>query len=293
MFLPTVVRVGFDVPAGWEDDPIVTLVGQQYHPKAVYSIRAVKSGQTSGNQATYDANGKLITGGLSAGTADKVSPLVNPTDHFQEDVEPFNWAYALDMYYGDGDRSYKYYRDMYIDRRPPVNPPGAPPISLISRVVTALSPGLLVGGSMPKNLNRLVLLGLAIIFLVWVLTGGIVIVKSAYIRPQSVSLNDEPEVTINIRHRYTKAEIPLLFIMQGATLPYGIELRYVTKKIVEDPRLEVDILRAEYPNGTSSELAGRLENVTLQRSVCIFAERKGFDPEEWRESRRRVCGTTL
>ncbi len=68
----------------------------------------------------YDEKGKLITGGLSAGTADRSSPK-NLGAHRRDDVIPFDWAWKLDRYYGG-----KKFRSMYIEVRPPNAPADAP-----------------------------------------------------------------------------------------------------------------------------------------------------------------------
>lgn len=47
---------------------------EPYHPKAQYQLRSKSQGDGSGQQCTYDQNGKLITGGESAGTPDRVTP---------------------------------------------------------------------------------------------------------------------------------------------------------------------------------------------------------------------------
>lgn len=69
----------------------------------------------------YDKNGKIITGGLSAGTADKASPQKPDSNHWTVDVVPFDWAKWLDRHFG-GDK----YRRLYIEVRPPNTAPNAP-----------------------------------------------------------------------------------------------------------------------------------------------------------------------
>lgn len=68
----------------------------------------------AGAQAMYDAKGKLITHGLSAGTADKVSPvgIGTPQSHLHQilDVQPFDWALELDTALGTSK-----FRKMYIE----------------------------------------------------------------------------------------------------------------------------------------------------------------------------------
>ena len=58
--------------------------------------KALGNGQTQGHQATYDSSGSIIASGLGAGTADRVSPNVDRTDHREQDVKPFIWAAQLD-----------------------------------------------------------------------------------------------------------------------------------------------------------------------------------------------------
>jgi hypothetical protein len=55
------------LPDGWVWDNYITMHYFGYHPHARYGIRSKKRSKTSsGAQAMYDADGKLITGGLRA-----------------------------------------------------------------------------------------------------------------------------------------------------------------------------------------------------------------------------------
>jgi len=71
---------------------------QTYHYGATNEARWMpdQSGE-SGQQCTYDSSGKLITGGLAAGTPDKVSPSVaNFLDHNSFDMVPWGeFAYCV------------------------------------------------------------------------------------------------------------------------------------------------------------------------------------------------------
>jgi hypothetical protein len=74
-----------------QDDQTITDI---FHPGAKYNYRLWYAGSVSGNQATYDANGKLITGGGAAGTPD----LFNPEHvvlHLAADVAPFGALQGL------------------------------------------------------------------------------------------------------------------------------------------------------------------------------------------------------
>lgn len=104
------------LPDGWKwDNRLAMGFPLYYHPNASYGIRSIpKEGETSGAQAMYDSKGKLITGGLSAGTADKVSPNKDRNEHIRVDVRPFDKARDLDKHYG-GTK----YRDLYYKVRPP------------------------------------------------------------------------------------------------------------------------------------------------------------------------------
>jgi hypothetical protein len=69
----------------------------------------------------YDKNGKLITGGLSAGTPDKISPAKSRVEHIIIDVTPFDLARDLDKHFG-GDK----FRRLYLEVRPPMKSKTAP-----------------------------------------------------------------------------------------------------------------------------------------------------------------------
>ncbi|NUQ25064.1 MAG: hypothetical protein HUU34_14040 [Saprospiraceae bacterium] len=75
---------------------------QAYHYGATYEIRwAPEEADNPGQQCTYDANKRLITAGIAAGTPDKISPrscgipTLSTCDHYTEDVLPWgNTAYT-------------------------------------------------------------------------------------------------------------------------------------------------------------------------------------------------------
>jgi RHS repeat-associated protein len=112
----SLLGTGVAIPNGWVPDSNIAMNLLGYHPNATYGIRSIpKAGSLSGAQAMYDANRKLITGGLSAGSADMVSPrsFYDP-EHIKQDVAPFDDAKRLDLYYGG-----QKYRDLYQKVRPP------------------------------------------------------------------------------------------------------------------------------------------------------------------------------
>jgi RHS repeat-associated protein len=93
-------------PNGWEEDNSAAMA--IYHPNAWYGYRRKGTGD-AGAQAMYDRDGKLITDGLSAGTADK-----STSNHYYVDVVPFDIASDLDWRLGG-----TFYRDLYRVVRPP------------------------------------------------------------------------------------------------------------------------------------------------------------------------------
>ena len=68
------------------------------HHNAIYETRSFATHNGHGHQATYDAQGNLITDTIAAGTADFASPLSSfrLRQHVREDVEPFIRALQLD-----------------------------------------------------------------------------------------------------------------------------------------------------------------------------------------------------
>lgn len=106
------------LPDGWEWDNKLAM--SKYHPKATYGIRKKAAGSDAGQQAMYDGSGKLITGGLSAGTPDKYNQS-KKLEHLYADVAPFDLATRLDTFYG-GDK----YRKLYLQARPPMKSSTAP-----------------------------------------------------------------------------------------------------------------------------------------------------------------------
>ena len=85
----------------WEEP---TIIDNEYHPGtekgkgAFYEIRSLPTKDGYGHQATYTEDGKLITEGLAAGTADKSSPsgVLIPLTHGELDAIPYIWAMQLD-----------------------------------------------------------------------------------------------------------------------------------------------------------------------------------------------------
>ena len=68
-----------------------------FHPGAAYELRKVGKDGKSGQQCNYNENGKLITTGAGAGSADKSSPAQSKLAHKDADVNP-----ALDAMFLDG-----------------------------------------------------------------------------------------------------------------------------------------------------------------------------------------------
>jgi len=117
----------------WEAPRKLYPFEKKYHPDAVYTMRSYPNSYGAGQQACYDKNGVLLPpGDLSAGSADKFSPLVQFEDqrpeqlynyaewqaialgrHNIHDVLPFDLALAL-----DGGKPGKYV-GMYFEVRPP------------------------------------------------------------------------------------------------------------------------------------------------------------------------------
>ena len=70
-----------------------------YHPGAFFEMRSEETAGGHGHQGCYNSTGSLIGGGVSAGSADRVSAfnlLPNPLGHRNNDVYPFIWAAQLD-----------------------------------------------------------------------------------------------------------------------------------------------------------------------------------------------------
>lgn len=86
--------------ADW-DDPEPFPANSFMHPKAVYELRSHAVGDAHGHQATYDAQGHLITENIKAGTADFSTPYPvamwwRPINHREEDVKPYIRSLQLD-----------------------------------------------------------------------------------------------------------------------------------------------------------------------------------------------------
>lgn len=80
--------------------PVLRKTGNNFHPGAAYEMRSAIQPDGSGHQATYDASGKLLRDGLSAGSADRAAPrafnIFRLIAHRDRDVLPFLWAAQLD-----------------------------------------------------------------------------------------------------------------------------------------------------------------------------------------------------
>ncbi|MFA7155434.1 MAG: hypothetical protein WC112_06870 [Proteiniphilum sp.] len=87
-------------PDCWENDIDVLGGTNYYHHDASFGMRSDKTPGGHGHQACYDNStpGKIITSGISAGTADRshYSKILGADSHMNVDVKPFIWAMQLD-----------------------------------------------------------------------------------------------------------------------------------------------------------------------------------------------------
>jgi len=98
---------------------------EKYHPGASYDLRSTSRRRYyrgAGQQCTYDSNGKLITHGVGAGTADRVAPTGGVIDalvggHGSSDVQPAEWAWRLDKLLGYAKGDGPYFKK-YLEVRP-------------------------------------------------------------------------------------------------------------------------------------------------------------------------------
>ncbi len=111
-------------PEGWDiarmDDArhlAVYLLMADFHPGALYEMRKTGKNGISGQQCMYDANGKLITKGVGAGSVDKASPNNGVAGHKDADVDPAVMAMTLDGNPSRPDPNGKYF-NLYMKVRP-------------------------------------------------------------------------------------------------------------------------------------------------------------------------------
>ena len=90
-------------PQLWDN---VKALNSYYHPEANLQMRSLFTERFHGHQATYQDNGNLFRSGVSAGTADKASPDVDPFAHRDNDAIPFVWAAQLDGNPVEGNLTY-------------------------------------------------------------------------------------------------------------------------------------------------------------------------------------------
>ena len=94
-FLPSAASANWNTPEKFPTNNFM-------HPKAVYELRSKPISDNHGHQATYDADGNIITESIKAGTADYISPSFSfrygwhPASHRKEDVHPYIRALQLD-----------------------------------------------------------------------------------------------------------------------------------------------------------------------------------------------------
>ncbi|MEP1075191.1 putative Ig domain-containing protein [Leptolyngbya sp. PL-A3] len=82
-------------PHGWRREGVGHL--SYFHPGAFSAYRRLSANGVSGQQVTYDFDGKLITGGAGAGTPDLISSEYSVVNHFLADVLPF-WRLGWQEY---------------------------------------------------------------------------------------------------------------------------------------------------------------------------------------------------
>lgn len=113
----------------WKQPELLNFFTKKYHPKGTWEIRTQKANAYgAGNQAIYDDKGWILTGGYSAGSADRrQADSIGMTllkfgqgGHIKEDVEPYDLAKRLDS--GRGANVQK-----YLSVRPTIVPKEAKP----------------------------------------------------------------------------------------------------------------------------------------------------------------------
>lgn len=83
-------------PEKWEAPKRISIPHvEKFHPGAVYEMRSIPLDGHS-NQATFDAEGNLITTAPAMGTVDIVSPRISRRAHWFDDVVPIIVAAELD-----------------------------------------------------------------------------------------------------------------------------------------------------------------------------------------------------
>ena len=87
-------------PAGADNWRGVNPQDSYYHPASYFEMRSEETDSGHGHQACYDDHGNIILNGISAGSADKATPILYKPwtllKHRDLDVRPFIWASQMD-----------------------------------------------------------------------------------------------------------------------------------------------------------------------------------------------------
>jgi hypothetical protein len=100
---------------------------------------------------------------------------------------------------------------------------------------------------------------LALALLLWVPTGGLVIVRHDWIFPQGNSQTGyQPLIELDFSSRFRTSGVPFLCTYIAESEPFDLQVSYITHNLPAAPELHVDKFVIEYKDGTVVDLTDQI-----------------------------------
>lgn len=106
--------------------------------------------------------------------------------------------------------------------------------------------------------GKLALKIVSLLLLLWILTGGLVIVRYDWILPESSGEDYRPLILLEFPSNFHTYGVPLICMYTAETVPFDLTVIYITHNTVSDPELHVNRLVVDYGNSTVVDLTDRI-----------------------------------
>jgi hypothetical protein len=117
-----------------------------------------------------------------------------------------------------------------------------------------------------KPWKRGSLLAVLVFGVAWLCTGGLV-VHSYWVLPFNSSDKEfRPYIMAKVKCPQATNGIPFVYQYYGDRLPFGISLTYITHNVVEQPRIEFDLLTIKFSDGRETDLVDRFRAGLVPRA---------------------------
>ena len=117
-----------------------------------------------------------------------------------------------------------------------------------------------------KPWKRGILVAVSLVAVIWLLTGGLVVHSSWFLRSHSSNKDFRPYLLAEVKCPRATHGVPCVYQYHGDQVPFSISLTYITHNVVEEPRIEFERLTIEFPDGTNADLGGPFRDGLLPRA---------------------------